>query len=125
LPVSSRADLFSLGVIAYEMLTGRLPYDRTLTPRNLKLAHYHSARWVNPDIPAWLDRTLAKAVAINPDARYEHLSEFTFALSQPDPQLGTEIFVPLLQRNPLKSYKIISIILFLSNLVLLLILMRH
>lgn len=125
LPVSRRADLFSLGVIAYEMLTGRLPYDRTLTPRNLRLAHYHSARWVNPDIPVWLDRTLAKAVAINPDTRYERLSEFTFALSQPDPQLGTEIFVPLLQRNPLKSYKIISLILFLCNLVLLLMLIRH
>lgn len=126
IPAGTHSDLFALGTITYEMLTGRLPYDRPLTPRNLNLVHYQPARGVNSAVPDWVDRALAKAVAINPALRYAHLSEFTFALSRPDPQLVKEAFVPLMERDPLKSWKVISLILFISNLLLLFILLaRH
>jgi serine/threonine protein kinase len=116
---SHRADIFSLGVITYEMLTGRLPYGKALSERSLRHLHYRSARLYNPTLPSWLDTVLKKAVHPNPTYRYQNLSEFTFDLSHPHPDRFLEKPLPLLERNPLAFWKSISVLLLIVTLILL------
>ena len=67
---SQRSDIFSLGVIAYQMLTGRLPYGaqvaKTRTKSQQKKLRYRSVLDDNRDIPAWIDGALRKAVHPDP-----------------------------------------------------------
>ncbi len=119
LPATNRADIFSLGVITYEMLTGRLPYDRELNARNLRRARYRPASEVNPAVPRWMDEALRKAVSIDPQKRYALLSEFTHDLRSPNPEFLRETRQPLIERNPLGFWKTLALISLLINLALL------
>jgi serine/threonine protein kinase len=113
---SSRSDIFSLGVIAYQMLTGRLPYGaavaKTRTQAQQRRLKYRSALDEHRDIPAWIDGTLRKAVHPNPAQRYEELSEFLFDLRHPNRKFVEVAHVPLIERYPLLFWKCVSAVLF-------------
>jgi len=111
---SSRSDIFSLGVIAYQMLTGRLPYGAEVaklrTRAQVRKLRYASALDEKREIPAWIDGTLRKAVHPDPTRRYEELSEFVFDLRHPNREFLRSP-APLLERNPLLFWKCLSAIL--------------
>ncbi len=110
-----RSDQFSLGVIAYQMLTGKLPYGaqiaKTRTASQQKKLRYTSARDHNPRIPDWIDGALKKAVHPNPSQRYEALSEFEYDLRNPNKKFLQGNHVPLAERNPLVFWQVISVVL--------------
>jgi serine/threonine protein phosphatase PrpC/predicted Ser/Thr protein kinase len=112
---SPRSDIFSLGVIAYQMLTGKLPYGaevaKTKTKADQKKLLYRSARDDKRDIPVWVDEALCKAVHPLPGKRYEELSEFTFDLRHPNQAFLNKTRPPLMERNPVVFWKSVSIIL--------------
>jgi serine/threonine protein phosphatase PrpC/ribosomal protein L39E/predicted Ser/Thr protein kinase len=118
-----RSDLFSLGVIVYQMLTGRLPYGaevaKTRGLRQQAKLRYSPAFEFNPRVPHWVDLTLRKAVHPNPLKRYEELSEFTFDLRHPNPAVLKSARPPLVERNPILFWKCVSAILALTVVVLL------
>ena len=105
---STRADMFSLGIIAYQMLTGQLPYGahaaRVRTRGQSRKLKYRSALDDNREIPAWVDGALKRAVHPNPDRRYESLSEFLVDLRQPNPAY-LRASIPLIERNPALFWK--------------------
>lgn len=117
-PADIRADLYSLGAITYEMLTGMLPYGGALSKRSLPRVSYVPARDVRPDIPDWVDGALLKAVHKNPDKRYVALSEFLYDLSHPNTSLIRKQPRPLLESNPVGFWRAIALILLVINLVL-------
>jgi len=117
-PGAHISDIYSVGAIAYEMLTGKLPYGRPLSEKALKRVRYISAKHVNPNIPPWIDGALEKATQINPELRYPALSEFMCDLEKPNPSVIKQN-QPLLERDPVKFWKSLSIMLFIANFVLL------
>lgn len=111
-PGSSRSDLFSLGVITFQMLTGQLPYGtgvaQARTKSQQKKLVYRSARSFDLNIPAWIDHTLRRAVHPDPLKRYAALSEFMFDLRHPRDEYLRSGQMPLLERNPLLFWKGLS-----------------
>ncbi len=83
--LDSRTDIFSLGVVLYESLTGLPPFDGDnvnaimyATVNTTPPAPSHS----NPDVPAMLDLIIAKALAKTVDDRYQTMNEFADDLAQ-------------------------------------------
>jgi serine/threonine protein phosphatase PrpC/predicted Ser/Thr protein kinase len=112
---SPRSDMFSLGVITYQMLTGKLPYGAQIAkartkPQFSKL-RYDSAFGNHRGIPAWIDGALRKAVHPDPYKRYESLSEYLFDLRHPNPKYLDTSTAPLIERNPLLFWKCTTLIL--------------
>ncbi|MCB2046953.1 MAG: bifunctional protein-serine/threonine kinase/phosphatase [Novosphingobium sp.] len=120
-PATPRSDLYSLGVIAYQMLTGKLPYGTsipaTASNSGLRRMTYVPATSINPDVPPWMDGAIARAVSLDPVGRYEELSEFTFDLAHPNQQFLDREAGPLLTRNPLRTWQIIAALLAVALLV--------
>jgi len=114
-PATSRSDLFSLGVITYQMLTGRLPYGAEMakarTRSQQRNTPYASVLDNDREIPAWIDGVLKKAVHPDPRKRYEELSEFVFDLRHPNESFLKSSTAPLLERNPLLFWKALSFLL--------------
>lgn len=107
-----RSDQFSLAVIAYQMLTGRLPYGARMAQartrgQQMKIP-YASARDVVPALPAWIDGALRRATHPDPARRYEELSEFIFDLRHPNAKYLDQRPTPLIERNPLMFWKVLS-----------------
>jgi serine/threonine protein phosphatase PrpC/ribosomal protein L39E len=112
---SARSDMFSLGVITYQMLTGKLPYGSQIakarTKAQFRKLRYNSALADNRDIPAWIDGALRRAVHPDPNQRYESLSEYTFDLRHPNGKYLNSSAPPLIERNPLLFWKSLAAIL--------------
>jgi serine/threonine protein phosphatase PrpC len=120
---SSRSDIFSLGVIAYQMLTGRLPYGvqvaNARTKSQQRRLRYRTALDDDREIPAWIDGAIKKAVCPDPRERYDELSEFMFDLRHPNNSLLAASSAPLYARDPLLFWKLLCAGLFMMVLILL------
>jgi serine/threonine-protein kinase len=73
LPIDGRTDLFSLGAVAYALVTGQKPFAAESVPRIMaKVAHQHPPppSSVNPELPADVDYVIGRAMAKEPAERY-------------------------------------------------------
>jgi hypothetical protein len=81
--VDRRNDVYSLGVVLYEMLTGRVPYEAE-TPLGVVWKHVNEPlplpRIITPEISKGVERTVLKALAKSPDHRYRSAGELARAL---------------------------------------------
>jgi len=110
---TAEADVYALGAIAYQALTGRLPYGalpgRLRSARELRRLHYRSCRDVRPDVPPWVDGALRRALSPPPAPRYRTPSEFAYDLRHPHAQ--GQAAGPWLERDPVLFWKAASIVL--------------
>ncbi len=118
-----RSDLFSLGVITYQMLSGNLPFGTQVAKATSRAAQrklfYQSLIDSERDIPAWVDDAIRKAVHPDPYRRYDEVSEFVQDLRQPNPAFLNRDRPPLLERSPATFWKGLSILLVIAVILLL------
>ncbi len=95
--VDGRSDLYALGVIAFEMTTGRVPFQGD-TPTAVMMQHLTAPppplRTINPNLPEGLERVILRCLAKNPQERFESASDFATAFGA---ALRGEPIQPLLQ----------------------------
>ena len=128
LPAGTWSDLFSLGCILYFLLTGEHPYGPAFSKCRKRLdfekLKYRPSYHFNPDIPVWVDGALEKAVKVKPEDRYEAHSKFMADMHKPNPDFAEKNRIPILERNPVLFWKVVSGILALTTAILLLMLAR-
>ena len=101
--VDGRTDMYSLGIVLFEMITGRKPYNAN-TPIELSMQHLHDpipkAKQFIRDLPAEVDQVIAKAIAKNPEDRYPNMTVFAQALEKLS---GTTVRTTTAERRAIKA----------------------
>src|SRR5262249_38320040 len=98
----ARADIYALGIVLFEMMTGRLPFDGE-TPARLMYLHLQETAppisLFRPDVPAGIDSVMLKALAKRPDERFQSATDLAQAFKA---VLGgqTPVYMPLAQTPP-------------------------
>lgn len=120
--LDSRADIFSLGVICYQMLSGSLPYglgvanvrnQKDLNKLNFQALLDSRVQDKNSEaIPPWFELAIKKAVRIEPRKRYYEVSEFVYDLHHPNSEFTRLSLPPLIERDPVKFWQGLSLLLF-------------
>jgi hypothetical protein len=112
-PGNEATDIYALGVTLFRAFTGEYPYanqDATSPPRRTRPLDFSTLR---PDLPAWLQAALARAIAPDPAQRFRDMTEFALELeagparapdAAPRPQT-------LYERAPLRVWQAIAAIL--------------
>lgn len=87
--IDYRTDLYSLGIVAYEMLTGQVPFKGDTTAATLYLQVHEKPprpREMNSSVPRRVERVLLKALAKDVERRYKSGQEFAEALEKAVPR---------------------------------------
>lgn len=108
-PPDPAFDLYAAGVTLYHLLTRKYPYGEIEPFHKPKFGEpVRPTRW-RPEIPGWLENILLKAVAREAKDRFETAEEFLLALERGSSRpLAAPGRRPLVQRNPLRMWKIIA-----------------
>jgi len=82
-----RSDLFSLGVVLYQLATGQLPFGEPLHLRAVRQRLWrdpHPPRRLNPAIPPWLQETILRCLEVEPARRHPSAAQLAFDLRNPE-----------------------------------------
>ena len=116
---SAQQDIYGAGVTLYRLLTGHYPFGEIEAFQHPRFGTPTPASRYRPDLPAWLDECLGRALASDPGQRFETAEEWLLALEQGERKTLTSKPRPLLEREPLKVWRGIALLSLLANLALL------
>jgi serine/threonine protein phosphatase PrpC len=122
-PGNEATDIYALGITMFRAFTGEFPYgnlDATSPPRRNRPRDFSALR---PDLPAWLQTALARAIAVDPAQRFHDMTEFAFEMEAGPARTSTEIRRPrtLYERAPLQFWQGLAALLAFALLVSLLV----
>jgi serine/threonine protein phosphatase PrpC len=117
---SEETDLYALGVTLYRMFAGgAYPYGEIAPFSQPRFTRVTPLARHRPDLPAWLDHILARAVAVDPKVRFADVIEFAFELEHGSlrarPMSVTR--TPFYERNPTRFWQLVSAALLVALLV--------
>jgi serine/threonine protein phosphatase PrpC len=124
-PGNVATDLYSLGVTMFRAFTGEYPYgnaDAVSPPRRTRAKELCAIR---PDLPAWLQATIGRAIALDPANRFRDMGEFAVEMEAGPERAPASLGRPLtlLERAPVRFWQGVSAIL--ALVVLALLFLRH
>jgi serine/threonine protein kinase len=103
--VDSRTDIFSLGVVIYQLATGRLPFTGSSpweVMTNIITSEPIPPKTVNPDLPMGLDRVILKALAKKAENRFQTAKEFKNALEDVLEEMEPKAPKPKIAERPVE-----------------------
>ncbi len=106
-PGNEATDIYALGVTMFRAFTGAFPYgnpDAVSPPRRDRPRDFAALR---PDLPAWLQAALERAIALDPARRFHDMTEFAFEMEAGPARAPIEIRRPrtLYERAPLQFWQ--------------------
>jgi serine/threonine protein kinase len=115
-PGNEATDIYALGVTMFRAFTGEFPYgnlDAVSPPRRNRPKDLSALR---PDLPAWLEAALTRAVAVDPARRFDDMIEFALVLEAGPARAATAIRQPrtLYERAPLQFWQGVAALLALA-----------
>jgi serine/threonine protein phosphatase PrpC/predicted Ser/Thr protein kinase len=102
---TERSDLYSLAVLTYQLLSGRYPYGPAVA-RGKSVKAQKKLRYQS--VPVWLDLTLQKALQVDPNKRYQALSEFLYDLRHPNAEFQKPL--SLIELHPLWFWQCLCVL---------------
>ena len=104
--INEKTEIFSIGVVLYESLTGKFPYGEIEPFQNPTFKKAKFPKIYNKNIPDWLESVILRAIASDENLRYENYTSMDYELDNPNKvKPFFDKNTPLLQRDPLKFYK--------------------
>ncbi|MBU2869141.1 bifunctional protein-serine/threonine kinase/phosphatase [Colwellia sp. E2M01] len=107
-----QSEVFSLSVLAYEMLTGKEPFSGKLskcrTSEDYLKTKYTPCFDENPLVPIWIDGAIKKGLRFNAERRHEDVLELMHELQTPNSKYKTTHNAALMDKNPLLFWQVMS-----------------
>lgn len=116
---SAQSDLYALGVTLYHLLTRKYPYGEIEPFQHPRFGEPVPPVRYRPDIPPWLENVLLKAIAREPDQRFETAEEMLLALERGEANPLLRRRVPLVERSPAGAWPLVAGLSLILNLLLL------
>jgi serine/threonine protein phosphatase PrpC len=113
-PGDELSDQFAVGVTIYRMFTRLYPYGEIEPFSHPRFHNPTSLQARRPDLPAWLDQAISRAVAVKPDERFHDVLELVFELEHGAMRVAPLATEPrsVYERNPLAFWKVTAALLF-------------
>ena len=119
-------DLYAIGVTLYHMLTRKYPYGEIEPFQRPKFGEPVPPTRYRPDIPQWFENLILKAVARDPERRFETTDELLIAIERGAARpLAAPAPMPLVERDPVTLWRAIAAVSVLINIVLLYLYIAH
>ncbi len=117
---SEQMDLYAIGVTLYHLLTRRFPYREIEPFQRPKFGEPVPPTRYRPDIPQWLENLILKAVAKDPQRRFETADELLLAIERGAARpLASPLPTPLAERDPVTLWRFVAGVSILINVLLL------
>jgi serine/threonine protein phosphatase PrpC len=115
-PGNEATDIYALGVTMFRAFTDEFPYgnpDGTSPPTRNRPRDFSNLR---PDLPAWLQATLGRAIAVNPTERFHDMMEFALEMESGPSRAPPAMRRPLTlyERHPVRFWQVVAALLALA-----------